>query len=700
MTRDSRYDVLFEPLKIGPVTAPNRFYQVPHASGMTNALPRVRAAFREAKAEGGWGVICTGACSTDPSSDDAPLPMATMWDDNDIRAHALMTDAVHKHGALAGVELWHGGAAVMNRASRLPPLSPSGIPWMATHIGFMGNLRPKIMDKSDIRDVLKWQADAARKARSAGFDIVYVYAGMGYLGYEFLLPEYNHRTDEYGGSIANRVRFVRELIEVTKDAVGEHCGVALRVSLEELRGRPGQNQPSEAHELIELLADCPDLFDVKMDSSPTDCSASRFTGEGSHEPVIDFVKMMTKKPVVGVGRFTSPDTMVSQIRRGILDFIGGARPSIADPFLPAKIREGRMEEIRECIGCNICISSWHDGVPVRCTQNPTAGEEWRRGWHPERVAKAAKREKILVVGGGPAGLECALTLGRAGHEVTLADAGRAFGGRLTFEKTLPGLSAWNRVAEYRLGRLNEMTNVSMYLESTLGVDEIIDLAPDRVVVATGARWTNMLYSTLEIPVGTLEHSHVFTPDDIAAGRIPDGPTLVFDFDNYYMGGVLTEHLAAFGIDVSYVTPAGQASAWTIMTNELPLVHKALAKRNVPVTTLHMVTAFDGETATLIHLFNGEERKVACTSVLIVGMRTPRGELYDALMARAGEWTAAGIRSVERIGDTLAPGAIAHAVHSGHKLARELGTADTDKPYRRDTPFVDAEPAFAPSVAAE
>ena len=125
MARDPRYDLLFEPVRIGPVTAPNRFYQVPHASGMTNALPRVRAAFRETKAEGGWGVICTGACSIDQTSDDAPLPFATLWDRNDIQAHALMTDAVHRHGALAGVELWHGGASVMNRASRLPPLSPS-----------------------------------------------------------------------------------------------------------------------------------------------------------------------------------------------------------------------------------------------------------------------------------------------------------------------------------------------------------------------------------------------------------------------------------------------------------------------------------------------------------------------------------------------------------------------------------------------
>jgi dimethylamine/trimethylamine dehydrogenase len=686
MSQHSRYEVLFEPVRIGPVTAPNRFYQVPHASGMTNALPRIRAAFRETKAEGGWGVICTGACSIDPSSDDTPLPFASLWDDNDIRSHALMTEAVHRHGALAGVELWHGGACVMNRASRLPPLSPSGTPWMATHIGFMGNLRPKTMDRSDLRAVLKWQADAARRARSAGFDIVYVYAGMGYLGYEFLLPEYNQRTDEYGGAIENRVRFVREMIETTQDAVGKDCGVALRISLEELRARPGRNAESEAHEVISLLADGPDLFDVKMDSSPTDCSASRFTGEGSHEPVIEFVKRLTRKPVVGVGRFTSPDTMVSQIRRGILDFIGGARPSIADPFLPRKIKEGRLDEIRECIGCNICISSWHDSVPVRCTQNPTAGEEWRRGWHPERIDRAAQVERILVVGAGPAGLECALTLGRRGHHVTLVEAGHAFGGRLTFETRLPGLATWGRVLDYRLGRLNTMPNIEMYLDSPVGVDEIIELAPDRVVVATGARWTPMLYATMELPLGHLDHPEVFTPDDIAAGRLPEGPVLIFDFDNYYMGGVLTEHLAGLGIAVRYATPAGHASAWTIMTNELPLVHRALARRAVPVTTLHLLSAFNGETAILKHVFTAEELRLSCRSILIVGMRKPRDELLSALDERTTDIAAAGVLSVQRAGDALAPGAIVHAIHSGHLVGREVGLSER-RPYRRDFPLV-------------
>ena len=460
MARNPRFDILFEPVRIGPVTAPNRFYAVPHASGMTNTMPRMRAGFRGMKAEGGWGVVCTGYVSVHPSSDDTPLPYAALWDENDVRSHALMTDAVHEHGSLAGVELWHGGGSVSNRTSRMPPLSPSGVSWMATHVGFMANQRSKIMDAADIASLLRWQAEAARKAQRAGFDIIYVYAGMGYLPYEFLLPEWNRRTDAYGGSMANRVRIVRELIEVTKEAVGDSCAVALRISLEELRGRASERAPSEAHEVVELLADVPDLWDVKMDSSPTDCAPSRFTPEGSHEPVIDFVKRLTTRPVVGVGRFTSPDTMVSQIRRGVLDLIGAARPSIADPFLPRKIDEGREQDIRECIGCNICIASWHDSVPVRCTQNPTIGEEWRRGWHPERFAARGSDAAVLIVGGGPAGLECALSAARRGYPVSLAEAADEFGGRLRFETRLPGLATWGRVLDWRLGQLQRLTNVN------------------------------------------------------------------------------------------------------------------------------------------------------------------------------------------------------------------------------------------------
>ncbi|HEY2340908.1 MAG TPA: FAD-dependent oxidoreductase [Steroidobacteraceae bacterium] len=686
MARNPRYDVLFEPVRIGPVTARNRFYAVPHAAGMTNAMPHMRAAFRGMKAEGGWGVVCTGYVSIEPGSDDSPLPFATLWDDDDVRSHALMTEAVHAHGALAGIELWHGGGSVMNRTSRLPTMSPSGTSWMATHVNFMGHQRPRVMEAQDIRLLLDCQAAAARRARQAGFDIVYVYAGMGYLPYEFLLPEWNRRTDAYGGSVANRVRIVRELLEVTHEAVGGKCAVALRISLEELRARPSERAASEAHEVVALLADLPDLWDVKLDSSPTDCPPSRFAPEGSHEPVIDFVKTLTRKPVVGVGRFTSPDTMVGQIRRGVLDLIGAARPSIADPFLPVKIDGGREQDIRECIGCNICISSWHDGVPVRCTQNPTAGEEWRRGWHPERITAAASAASVLVVGAGPAGLECALSLGRRGYEVTLAEATDEIGGRLRFETRLPGLAAWGRVLDWRRGQIERLTNVNIYRGNRLNAAEILELQPAHAVIATGAHWARLLYSALEIPVGELSGPGVFTPDDIAAGIPLTSPVVLYDFDNYYMGSALAEDLAKSGHKVSYVTPAGHASAWGIMSNEQPQVHRALASAGIALHTLSRVTAFANGGVALANQFTNEGTRLACASLVIVGTRFANDTLYAELMTRAGEFADAGIHSVTRIGDALAPGAIVHAVYSGHRYAEELDAEPAAVRYRRDAPL--------------
>lgn len=686
--RDPRYDVLFEPVRIGPVTAPNRFFQVPHASGMTNANPRMRAAFRGMKAEGGWGVVCTGAVSIDPSSDDAPLPCATLWDEADIRAHALMTEAVHRHGALAGIELFHGGGAVMNRFNRLPPLSPSGIPWLATHVGFMGQQRPRAMDRQDIRDLLAWQKQAARRALTAGFDILYVYAGMGYLLHAFLQADLNHRTDAYGGGIDNRVRLVREMLEVTREAAAGRAAVALRISLQELRARPGTRLESEAHEAIAALSDHVDLFDVKMDYSSTDCIASRFGPEGSHEPTVGFVKALTDKPVVGVGRFTSPDAMVAQIRRGVLDLIGAARPSIADPFLPAKIAEGRIDDIRECIGCNICISSWHDSVPVRCTQNPTAGEEWRRGWHPERIA-GGETGRVLVVGAGPAGLEAALTLGRRGFAVALAEADGEAGGRVLFESRLPGLSAWRRLVDYRMGQLVRMANVDLYFDSRLTADDVAEFGADHVVVATGAAWTRHLYSPNEYPLGVLAGPRVYTPTDLAAGAEIEGPVLVFDFDNYYMGGAVAEMLADRGAAVTYATPAGMASNWTIMTNELPGVHRNLESRGIGRVTLATLLGFDGAEATLGDLFGARQTTLPCRSVVIVGHREPRGALLAELEARHEALAAAGLKSLVATGDLRAPGALAHAIHQAHLTARSIGAAA--ELFQRDAPFVPERP---------
>ena len=408
--RPSQYDILFEPVRIGPVTAKNRFYQVPHCNGMGHRAPSGMAGMRRMKAEGGWAVVCTEVCEIHPSADVSPHSEARLWDDADIPALARAADGIHQYGALAGVELGHHGFRAQNRTTREVPMGPS-----SHAVVSYDPVQSRMMDKDDIRNLLRWQKSAALRAKRAGFDLIYVYAAHGLTtAMQFLSRRYNQRGDEYGGTLENRVRLLRQMIEVTKDAVGDTCAVPVRICVDELLGPGGLCCDGEGRDVIEMLADLPDLWDLTVGDYSNDARPSRFGQEGAHEQYVAFVKQVTGRPVVGNGRFTSPDTMLSQVRRGVLDFIGAARPSIADPFLPRKIEEGRMGDIRECIGCNICVAADNTYTPIRCTQNPTMGEEWRRGWHPEQIPAAESEDQVLVVGAGPAGLECAVSLGKRG----------------------------------------------------------------------------------------------------------------------------------------------------------------------------------------------------------------------------------------------------------------------------------------------
>jgi len=674
MGRNSRYDILFEPVKIGPVTAPNRFYCTPHAIGAGNQMPHTRAAVREVRAEGGWGVVNTGYCSIHPTSDDSPLPNARLWDDEDIKVHALMTDAVHRHGALAGVELWHGGGGTGNRMTRMPPMSASGIAGESTYPGWINLNKSRPMDKRDIREFRRWHVDAAKRAKSAGFDIVYIYSGMNFGPYQFLLPWVNRRTDEYGGSLENRVRLTREIVEEMKEAIGDTCAIALRFSTEELLKVPGENMESEAHEILSMLSDLPDLWDLKSSSWVVETASARFSEQGAQEPLVSFAKALTSRPVVGVGRFTSPDAMVSQVKRGILDLVGAARPSIADPFLPNKVDEGREDEIRECIGCNICVSGYHDCVPVRCTQNPTMGEEWRRGWHPERIPAGDPDKSVLIVGAGPAGLECARALGQRGFAVTLAEGREELGGRVTIESKLPGLATWARVRDYRTNLIQSMGNVDIYRGSQLSAQDVLDFGCDHAVIATGATWTTDILAPNDYPSAELTGENIYTPDDVLAGVEFKGPVVIYDFDHYYMGNCLAEILRGKGLDVTIVTNASAVSAWTFMNNELAEIRSRMIELGVHVELENTVTAFANGAVELTSIYRDKTvRSIDCASLVVVGARKSNDALYEELVAAPDKLEDAGIADVRCIGDCQAPGAIVHAVYSGHEYARTISS---------------------------
>jgi len=688
MSRNPRYDILFEPVKIGPVTAPNRFYCTPHALGTGNQMPHTRAAMREVRAEGGWGVVNTGYCSIHPSSDDAPLPYSRLWDDEDIKVHELMVDSVHRHCALAGVELWHGGSGTGNRLTRMPLISASGVSIDSLYPGWMNLTRSRPMDLRDIREYRHWHVDAAKRARSAGFDIVYIYAGMNFGPYQFLLPWMNKRTDEYGGSLKNRTRLMREIVEDVKEAVGQTCAIALRFSTDELLRLPGESLESEAHEIISMLADVPDLWDVKSSSWVEETVSARFSEQGAQEPINSFVKPLTSKPVVGVGRFTSPDAMVSQIKRGVLDLIGAARPSIADPFLPNKINEGREDEIRECIGCNICVSSYHDCVPVRCTQNPTMGEEWRRNWHPERIPPGDPDISVLVVGAGPAGLECARALGQRGFAVTVAEAREELGGRVSIESKLPGLATWARVRDYRTNLIQAMGNVDIYRGSPLSAQDVFDFECDHAVIATGSRWTREILSANGYPIDEIEGDAVYTPDDILAGADPQGPVIIYDFDHYYMGSCLADLLSQRGIEVTIVTPANAVSAWTFMNNELGNIRMRMIELGVGTVFEHYLTGFSDGLVNLSSTYpGGGDRSIDCGSLIIVGIRTADDRLFQELKSDADQIENAGIHSLRSIGDCHAPGTIAHAVYSGHECARNIDADEAIQPFAVERPML-------------
>ena len=683
MPRDPRYDILFEPVKIGPLTAKNRFYQPPHCNGMGELRPHMHAAMRRMKAEGGWAVINTEHCSISPTDDLLGEIVQTLWDDGDIPNLALMADAVHEHGALAGIQLAHSSYASANRVSREPGFGPDDRP-----IDAYDPVQHRAMDKDDIRALLRQQAKATQRAKTAGFDIINVDVNFTTTAVRFLSPR-NRRHDEYGGSLENRARLLKELIEVTREAAGPELAVTVRLIVEELQGETGLQAAVDGVRVVELLDDYVDLWDLIVGTWKDDSLTSRFSSEANHEEYIKQFRAVTKKPIVGVGRFTSPDTMVSQIKRGVLDMIGATRPSIADPFIPNKIDEGRTEDIRECIGCNICVSTHRTMAPIRCTQNPTMGEEWRKGWHPEKMSPSGSDDNVLVVGAGPAGLECARALGARGYQVALAEATRELGGRVHNEARLPGLAEWGRVRDWRVTQLDKLSTVDVYRESDLNVAQILEFGFSHIVIATGAQWRKDGYGRANNdPIrGTQNAAHVYSPDDLMSGTVPQGPIVVFDDDHYYMGNVLAEKLAKAGAAVTLVTPAAEISAFSHYTLESDRVIARMLECGIEMITNHNLVEVEHDEITLAQTHSGALTKLNAASVVMVTARRPNDSLYKELKARPTDLSAAGIRSVTAIGDCYAPSAIAHAVYAGHRYAQELDVAESDRLFRRDRPLV-------------
>jgi dimethylamine/trimethylamine dehydrogenase len=326
------------------------------------------------------------------------------------------------------------------------------------------------------------------------------------------------------------------------------------------------------------------------------------------------------------------------------------------------------------------------------------GEEWRRGWHPERIRPRASQAGVLVVGAGPAGLEAAMMLGRRGYEVALAEAGGEPGGRVLREARLPGLAAWKRVTDYRAGQIARMANVSFYPGSRLDVEQVLDFGFAHVAVATGSSWRRDgvgRMHTLPIPIDAA--MQVLDPDQLMAGARPRGREVVlFDDDHYYLGGVLAELLAREGFRVRLVTPAARVSDWTWNTMEQHRIQARLLEMGVTCDTSRGLVRVLSGGVELSCRYTGRVAAVDCDAVVMVTARLPDEALAQALLAREPDWAGAGLLSVQAIGDALAPATIAHAVYAGRRYAEELDLAPHDGdavPFRREiTALAPPEPA--------
>ncbi|WGY01684.1 FAD-dependent oxidoreductase [Nocardioides sp. QY071] len=675
--RDPRHDILFDPVQIGSKTIRNRFYAVPHSAGMGVEKPRSQAAFRGMKAQGGWGAVCNEFSPVSYDSDTSPSLSSHMWDDEDARCLQLMCESVHEHGALAGIELTHLGGSMVSNYTRWPTVAPSAIP--------VGDptLVPKAMSLSDIQRVQSDWVDAAKRARDAGFDIIYVMATD--LPMQFLSPYVNQRQDQYGGSFENRARFYLETLERVRDAVGSDCAIATRMGIGGMRERGVTNE--EGLQLIAQADPLIDLWDVNIEvgDPAVELGASRGYPQGFQRHIGEWVRQATTKPIVGVGRLTDPDVMVDLIKAGVCDLIGGARPSIADPFLPQKIREGRYDDIRECIGCNMCAKTAEFGAPhLNCTQNATAGEEFRRGWNPEVFGEADNNNRnALIVGGGPAGMECAIVLAKRGFDnVHLVESRDELGGHMRWVRDLPGLQTWSRVVEWRASQLQRLKGVTVALNRSLDLEGILDYGADLVVMATGSTWSpDPVLEQLD-----LDPSRVLLPEQIMdEGLRPEGSdVMVYDLDGYYVGVGLAELLASEGYSVSIVTPGSDLAPRTYYTGEAGIIRPRLRELGVSVWTGRSITRFADGSASLESEFE-PAIDVRAESLVVVSRRTSDDHLYLQLSADPEQLEDAGIESVYQIGDCVAPRVLADAIFDGHRLGREIDSANpaVPKPHRRE-----------------
>jgi len=650
---------LFSPITIRRLTIKNRILSTGHDTTLpTNFVPNdALHAYHKARAEGGVGLIIMQVAGVHETARyTSHLLMATS--DECIPGYRRIAETVHGHGCALFGQLFHPGREIMESQDGSAPVAyaPSAVPNERFHV------TPRPMSLAMIREVIDGYAAAAKRLEAAGLDGVEVVASHGYLPAQFLNPKVNLRTDEYGGSDENRLRFLRDVVAAIRAATGPDFIVGLRISGDE-KDSDGLSD-SDALKVLTALEGLFDYYNLVAGTSASIGGAVHiappmaFTS-GYTAPLAAAAKARSKTPVFVAGRINQPQDGDKIIASGQADMVGMTRALICDPEMPGKAEAGKLDDIRACIACNqACIGHFHMGYPISCIQHPETGRELTYG----SLKPAIRRRRIMIAGGGPGGMKAAAVAAARGHDVTLYEASERLGGQALLAQLLPSRAEFGGIVT-NLSREMELAGVTVKLRTPVTPDLVQAEKPDAVIIATGA--TPRPASNIE----GVETGHVVNAWQVIRNEVNVGSSvLIADWRCDWIGLGLAEKLARSGCRVRLAVDgymAGQRIHQYVRDHWAGVIHD-LGVEVIPYARLFGV---DGNTVYLQHATSGSAMIYEDVDTLIASLGHERAAtLEDSL---AGLSVGGLPLETHVIGDCLTPRTAEEAVLEGLKVAAAL-----------------------------
>jgi len=656
---------LFSPLALGPVVARNRvvcgahftMYTEPNRTyGEPGFYGERYGRYLAEYARGGVGTVIAGQAQVHPTTAYQMHNNAAVWDPACVPHLVRVSEQIREHGALAFLQLAHNGGVNHATWSRLPVWSASGI---ANHMEASTQIEP-----AEIREVVEHFGRSARHAAGAGFDGIEVHAAHGYLVHEFLSPAHNRRTDEYGGSFANRLRFAVEVLESVREAVGESVAVGVRlVGDEEARDGHGLGA-ADCAEIAAALARAGlvDFVNVSVGTSGIGMVRPMYSPHLLGVRATAIVKQaIPDVPVFAVHRILTPAEAEGILERDEADAVTLVRALIADPEWTNKAREERTAEIRACTGCNQgCYGNLTQGYPITCVTNPSVGREATLGTGTLRRALTPKR--VVVAGGGPAGLEAAWVAAARGHTVTLLERADELGGKIRLAAMLPGRSELSAFADWRAEECTRR-GVDVRVGVVADVGAVMAFAPDAVIVATGGHASVATPSKSHpLPIAgcdqpwVLDHERALVDADSLGERV-----VILDAIGHIEAIGIGHLLAARGRQVTIVTPMPSPLLLDAETMQKALPRAVRA--GVCWRPNTAVVAIGDHEVTVVDVMSYAVDTLAADHMVIRTHGIPDDALYHALAGQVGE--------VKRVGDAVVPRQADRAIYDGHLAGRAL-----------------------------